>query len=715
VIRDWKTEKEGVMQGPGENASIKRMKSLRAVFSRLLAATVALVTIPGCTLVMLCQDARPAEGPTPSTNVSASHGDGAASDWTHRHVIFSEAGTAEEAMHSGFYDRWLKITKDPRYTMQQRRRSGGGPDIRAPQEPVPADGKPELDPGMTDEDEGAGEAATPATEEEFPGGILRRGVVRALIPPQPQQSKPRGEPPRTPARPNPRKKTNLFQKDWSETLGSTGTTGLGNFPATFTKTSTSCTADFAVYNTGLEGSSSQASVIAFNHLYSGCSPRPSVDWAYDTGGTANTSVTLSIDGTQVVFVQTDNSTGYADLVVLKWAASSGTLSTPVVLTSNSTYPNCTAPCMISIPFIGSPSDSISSPFIDYSSGTAYVGDDAGSLHKFANIFSASTPVEAAGAWPVTLNISTDAALSSPVYDSISGNVFVGDYLANTSSKCQPGIVTPEGQCGYLYSVNATSGTAVRSAQLDYNFGIQDGPIVDSNAGMVYAFVGADNSTSCSSGPCAAVFQFPVSFTNGASGTEATVGAGYEFLMSGSFDNQYFTSGNSPSGHLYVVGGTGPQNNTLYAITVTNNVMTAGSGTAGPQLATNYTNNLYAAGLPVTDFCNNGTSECTATQGTDYLFLSVPEFGSQFSTNPCPNQIAVNGCIMGFTAPASGTVSNSATPNGTLEEAGGTSGIVVDNGASGASNIYFSTLLNQTCATSGGNGSCAVSATQTALQ
>jgi hypothetical protein len=210
--------------------------------------------------------------------------------------------------------------------------------------------------------------------------------------------------------------------------------------------------------------------------------------------------------------------------------------------------------------------------------------------------------------------------------------------------------------------------------------------------MVYAFVGADNSTSCSSGPCAAVFQFPVDFRAGATGTEATVGAGYEFLMSGSFDNQYFTSSSPPSGHLYVVGGTGPQNNTLYAITINDNVMTTGSAAAGPQVATNYTNGHYAAGLPITEFCNNGNNACTASQGTDYQFLSVLAFGSQF-----------------------GTISSSATPNGALEEAGGTSGIVVDNGASGASNIYFSTLLNQACTTSGGTGGCAVSATQAALQ
>lgn len=507
---------------------------------------------------------------------------------------------------------------------------------------------------------------------------------------------------------------NLFQKDWSETLGNSGKVGMGNFPATFTTAAASCSADFAVYNTSLTSSSSQADIVALNHLYSGCTT-PAAYWAFNTGGIVQTSVALSLDGTQVAFVQTDNTTGDADFVVLKWAASSGTLTSPTPLTSKSTYPTCTAPCMISIPFAGDPTDTYSSPFIDYTSGTAYVGDDAGGIHKFTNVFTASTPAEATSPWPVTLNTSTDAALGSPVYDGVSGKIFVGDYLANDSSNCEPGVDSAEGQCGYLYSVSASSGSVVRSAQLDYNMGIYDSPIVDSSAGKVYSFIGADNSTSCSSGPCAAVFQFPVGFTSGAAGTEATVGAGYQSLLSGSFDNQYFTSGSSPTGHLYVVGGTGPQNNTLYAITITSNAMSAGGATAGPQVATNYTNSFYAAGLQVTEFCNHGSSACTASLGTDYLFLSVLAYGSTFSTNPCLSQSASMGCVMGFTAPASGTVSSLATPNGTLEEAGGTSGIVVDNGASGAANIYFSTLGNQTCATSGGTGGCAVSASQAALQ
>jgi hypothetical protein len=688
------------------------MKDSRAVFCRILSAPIALAMVLGFAPSMRSQESQSFATLAPSTNAAAGKTGGIAGDWTHHHVIFSSPGAAEEAQRNGTYERWLKITNDPRYSRQLLKRNGAVPDLRAAS--APTDRESELKPEPNGEDENLPIPFTRITEEDFPDGVLPRGLARAIIPPPSQRPDSQSRFSIAAIRKHQKKSANLIQKDWSETEGNNGTSGMGRFPATFTSNSASCSADFAVYNTGLQSSSSQASIVAFNQLYSGCSSRPSTYWAFNTGGTITTSVTISMDGTQVAFVQTDSTTSNADLVILKWAASSGTLTHPTGLTSNSSYPNCTAPCMISIALHGPTTDTLSSPFVDYTSGTIYVGDDAGKLHKFTNIFTSSTPGEVTSLWPVTLNTSTDAALGGPVYDSVSGNIFVGDYLANTSSNCQPGIISLEGQCGYLYSINASTEEVVRSAQLDYNLGIYDSPIVDPSAGMVYAFAGADNSTSCSSGPCAAVFQFPVGFVAGATGNEATVGAGYEALLSGTFDNQYFTSGSSPTGHLYVVGGTGPQNNTLYAIAINSNVMTTGSATAGPVVAANYSNGFYATGLQVTEFCNNGSVACSTSQGIDYLFLGVLSFGSQFTTNPCPSQSLSNGCIMGFTVPTSGTVASSATPNGVLPEAGGTSGIVVDNGAAGASNIYFSTLLNQACGTSG-TGGCAVSATQAGLQ
>ena len=60
------------------------------------------------------------------------------------------------------------------------------------------------------------------------------------------------------------------------------------------------------------------------------------------------------------------------------------------------------------------------------------------------------------------------------------------------------------------------------------------------------------------------------------------------------------------------------------------------------------------------------------------------------------------------------------PTAALPATGGTTGIIMDNIVStgtltGASQVYFSTLGNQTCATSGTTGGCAVQASQPALQ
>ena len=552
-------------------------------------------------------------------------------------------------------------------------------------------------------------------DRQLPFGLSRATIAPTIEPADPGPAADAMQTAATPATTNERhkrekkkvkedKKRNRIKKDWSETLGSSGTTGLGEFPATFTATpgSTSCASDFTVFNSGLAGTSGQASIIAFNNLYSTCNGgTPTVYWAYNTGGTIVNSIVLSINGSQLAFVQS-NSGGVASLVLLTWRASNGTLTAPVSPTSVTagSYNGCTAPCMTTLTLSGSPSDSYSSPYVAFANGgspaTAYVGDDVGNLHKFVNIFASgsSTPAEAASPWPVSVN--SKASLATPVYDAVSTNVFVGDYLLTSSSACEPSATNTNNPCGYLYSVNS-SGMVTSSAQLDYNMGILDGPIVDSTAGEVYVFAGDDGSTNCAtSTPCAAVYQFPVNFSAGDSGTKATVGPGYEFLLSGTFDNAYFTS-STHTGHLYVVGNTGPANNALYQISINSNVMST-SSTAGPQLSSNYTNGYYSAGLQVTEI---------DSASNDYIFLSVLSYGYP---SACGTATLGNGCVIGYNV-NSGAISASTTPTGATAEAGGTSGIVVDSATSGAQNIYFSTLLNQTCTTSGGTGGCAIQVSQ----
>ena len=119
------------------------------------------------------------------------------------------------------------------------------------------------------------------------------------------------------------------------------------------------------------------------------------------------------------------------------------------------------------------------------------------------------------------------------------------------------------------------------------------------------------------------------------------------------------------------------------------------------MSANFTNGYNAASLQVTEFYPGGSN--------DYIFLSVLAYGAP---DACGTASLGNGCVIGYNI-FSGTISGSTTPTGATAEAGGTSGIVVDNSASGAQNIYFSTLLNQTCTTSGGTGGYAIQTIQSA--
>src|SRR5271165_6339584 len=46
-------------------------------------------------------------------------------DWTHHYVVFSNPGTEQQANDGGKYAQWIKIVNDPRFTLQQIKRSRG--------------------------------------------------------------------------------------------------------------------------------------------------------------------------------------------------------------------------------------------------------------------------------------------------------------------------------------------------------------------------------------------------------------------------------------------------------------------------------------------------------------------------------------------------------------------------------------------------------------
>jgi hypothetical protein len=546
------------------------------------------------------------------------------SDWTNHHVIFSRPATAEQAK---------RVERDPRYWQQISRRS---PPALAGVES--ADGLPSQ---------------------------LRFGSDASLS-----------------------SENQNLKGDWSEDMGAAATVGAANYPAKFTLYTTvancggAAQPDFVVYSTGLKGTSGQAEIVAYDNIYSGCGGTvPSVYWAYYSGATISTSPVFSRDGTQLAWVNT-NASGIGVLVVAKWAASAtDTISHPSGLpfVNPTAYLTCTAPCRTAkwLQHAGiQNSDTNSSVFYDYADDVAYVGDDAGYLHKFTPVFKGIL-TEVFGAWPVLVNPTAPTPLTSPVYDPVSGNVFVEDIG------------------GFLYSVASTSGLVTQSGQLDFSVefdggpGFVQGPIVDPTGGLVYAFATSDGSEGCVGGAdCTAVYALSTSFAANDTGSEAVVGASSveptvpSALYIGAFDSTYINSVNA-SGHLYVCGNTGGPP-VLYQIPIQGGVL--GAPLPGPVLSTSASTPCS----PVTDVLNPNASGGP----TEWMFASVENGG--ISTG-----CASGGCIFNFkdtpwlpkTVYTAGQEILDSSLHVEVVELGGTSGATVPffNGTTGGTTLNDGTV------------------------
>jgi len=617
-------------------------------------------------------------------------------DWTHHHLVFSNPGTEADAIKNRRYERWYNITHDPRYQMQQLKRShaqrtadpttAAAPTdfmsrlaaaMAATPTPIP---KPKRNPIKQDwmVGLGSGTAATatssfsgePASSStltitglgntlklqatsgsgssscSFSGGsatvhFQRNGTAStdaaelvSLI----NISGCGSTVGVTASNPNPPSTTvritaatagtggnsisvvassstfDLFSTTATNLSGGTTATVQPNaYPAKYgvSLTSASCS-DFVIYPTGQAGGTSAADMVAYDNLYATgtgapCSGGPSVDWAYNTGGTVTTSPVLSEDGSQVAFMQVSGTT--ASLVLLKWAASTTeSIGSPMTLTSQSAsnYRSCTAPCMYSVALSGAENDTLSAPYADYTDDTIYVGDDSGNLHQFTGVFN-GTPAEiTASPWPV--HVSSNK-LSSPVYDTEygfqGGYVFVGD------------------MGGVFYSVCGPNGyQCTNSGQIHGNTGslgdaIADAPLVDASEGIEFVFVTTNGSYSWTG--YNGVWEFVSIFTDlgtpgivpvgcGASTACGGTAGGY-YLYAGALDNVYFESGNPAYGHLYVAGNTGVAGGaTLYQVGIAYSSLTGTVNTVASGL--NITQHAWPS--PVTEFCNNNANACAIT-------------------------------------------------------------------------------------------------------
>jgi hypothetical protein len=525
------------------------------------------------------------------------------------------------------------------------------------------------------------------------------------------------------------------------------------YPAKYSfSTSTASCSDYVVYPTGQ--SSTNATIIAYNNIYvTTCSGTvPTVAWAYNTGGTAVLSPILSADGTEVAYIQT--SSNVASLVLLKPSSiSGGTVSAPATasLVALGSYPTCTAPCYTTITLSGSPNDTNSSPYYDYNTDGGdilWVGDDSGSLHEFTGVFS-GTPAENLTNWPITVD--SGAVLTSPVWESLSGNIFVADSAGKLS-----------------YVTTASTPTVTSSVGLTAagSNGIVDAPLIDEvpAAPLVYAFVGDSTAST------ALVEQFSTSFASGASATATSRVSSVSgsstaaVLYSGTFDNLHYDIGGT-GGFMWVCGA-----NSTFTVPALTRITMSTFATAGTQEDT--ITSAAATCSPIVEFLGakvNTTlgaaittaiqTAITVTSGTgivngDYLQLGTELMhvtagggttsltvtrgqqgttaGASYTVGTAAQDIqdwiylsvAANGADTGCTGAClyNYNVTTTTSPTGSTDgiaTTGGASGVVVDNSLTGTgdSQIYYSTLGNQVCAGSGGvgtgTGSCAVQTSQSA--
>ncbi len=598
------------------------------------------------------------------------------SDWSHRHVIFSQPDSFEMA--------W-RLQGQPRYWLQilSRNARRHGP----------------IDSGSEDREDGFPEFDRHDRESK-----------------------------------------DTLQKDWGQSLGANGSTGVplaGTtwfpvYPAKFSfdiNANPDCNNDYVVFPTNLAGvTAGQASVIAYRNLYAGTGApacgmaNPTVYWSYNTNfdnagtatnGTVQTSPVLSADGSKVAFVETrTGANGGAILHLIKWHALDGgainTAAAPktaTVWTADGLAGHCpvTGACMISIVLNGAQPDTASSPFYDYARDAIYVGDDDGVLHKIINAFgiSGTTPSEAVtGNWPIIVD--TGAQLTSPTLESISGNIFTGDstgrlsYIRETFSTA--------GTCS-AGSLPCLGSTNILPAAAHV---VPDAPIVDPTTGKVFIFFGNNG------GGGAAVVQSDVTLS---ASVAATLGTGTaRHLHAGSFDNTYLT-GNGSVGSLYMCGSSATSAPTIQRIGFTNTGRVPASPFANPVGTMNAA--VDAATLAVA----TGSAECSPVTelynanapaaSRDQIFFGVQNLGSGANCGG-------GGCVMSVNV--TGTPGTLAIAN-SIAETNGPSGIIVDNDANTttfpqSSSLYFSRQGNSTagapCGATAGVG-CAVKVTQSGLQ
>jgi hypothetical protein len=457
------------------------------------------------------------------------------------------------------------------------------------------------------------------------------------------------------------------QRDWNVPLG-TGHIAFGMSPAKFgfdPNSPPSCTGDYVAFGLNVTGTTGgQASIVAYNNLYSGTggfcgTGDPSVLFAYNTttaGGRILTSPVLSLDGTQIAFVESSSSSSVFH--VLKWATGTGNGTSA----TNSAAPGVGNTASItSLTYAPAASNLHSAPWIDYINDVAYVAADDGKLYKIAPVFT-GTPALAGAPWPVT--VAAGRRLTAPVLDQATLNIFIGD------------------SSGFLWQVSTTSPGTLKSLAVGSpgkrNTGILDGPLVDASDGTVFA-------TSSNDGTSAVVVQADTATLTQMTrariglGSAGTPGANVN-VYDGAFNDNYYTL--PASGYLFACG-TGAADTTPWRYFFG---FTGVKMNSSPSRSMQILNSTRSRCSPLTEFFNQNVG----ASGTDFFFWGM--------TADCTGTNTA-GCIYARTNFDVVT---------TVNEVGGTSVITTDNNSTlgQASSVYF---------TNQGNANQGIKLTQNGLQ
>jgi len=442
------------------------------------------------------------------------------------------------------------------------------------------------------------------------------------------------------------------------------------FPAKFSFDVTaapSCTNDFvAIGIPANPESGGQANIVGFNNLYSGTSATPlcgmsgpTVMFAYASGtGQVPAPLTLSLNGSQLAYVENlPSGSSYFHVLTIGTTGTNGTSAVASVVPGSAGGNNAVDQSVLLSPDGGlTNQSSTNAAFVVYTHGdandVAYVttysraGSGSGYLYKISNVFNGS-------AMPTLVwSVAIDAVPSTPVYDSVSNNVFF------TDSSGRIDYVTDIGP-----SPSVVYGTVVAGGSTSEN-----PVVVDSTNQMIYASFN-------SNGTNAVFVQAPTSLASTVSVPVGTARTVYSGPYEPAFNHAWYTGSGTPL--VYVAGtGTGTLP-TLYGIGFNGSGVLNASATSTAALATG-----TADSSPVTEFYN-------ATLGKDFIFVGV--------TDNCIATIGggTAGCVMslditgGFPSVNAGSTA--------LAAAGGTSGIILDNDSSltEASSIYYATKTGAT--------------------